>query len=558
MAERTPFERVFNPDYPGSLTGILGGLMGNKTTAERYGELQANALRKFSELNTAGDPQRAFMELLKTPEGMAVFQSGDPNAMKQLGEAIKNMTPPTPTMSLAGPNQTLIGVGPGGKEQYRFTAPSGIQFTTTAPGQTTTAWQNGQQAGSVSVQGTPQSTVAGPGSMIQTTDSKGNIINTTRNPTADTQNFINMAQWANLPAERLAELAEYHLIPDQARQFDMLNKLEKSGVLSPQMAALLTTGMVEVKQLEDHWGKKTNSFALVNKATGQVTLLRGSDPNAPANTPRVPGAEPGAAPTQDNPAGIIDPKKTGMFLGTGVFPSTLHYLNQAVETTFGTETGTTAGQLATERRRMIQDVDAAVTSVPAIAGRSNVVINSMRQLLPKLLNGALDSVNAGIQLHNISQREIEAAERVINDNDPTVSPKLRSEESERLHSFRRVQRALPPLSDMQALKMALLKDGAANMPGMEGGEVTAKTAGKAIMELGGKAVDAAASVFSSAKGSQGVPQVQGKVPMPPRRIGDISKMSFEQLSQLPVDQLTPAQRQQALARIKTLRQGLAQ
>ena len=470
MPERSPFERVFDPDYSGTASGFLGRMFGNPTSQERFGEVQSRAMSEFSNIMKNGNlsPQQGILELLRTPVGQEIFKSGDPNAIKSLSDMVQTVQPPAPTM--VGPGQAAV-------------------------------------------------------------DRSGKVL--ASQPTQEVQNLKGFQEIAKLPQERLQEIAQIHMLPSEDRKIFALKQ-----ILPNDLAVKLGTGVIEVKETKDFFGKPSGQFVVIDKATNSVTPLS-MGPGANSNTPS-------AAPrTEQNPAGIADPNKLNMFLGTGVWPTGLRYLDNVIRSTFSERFGTSQGQTAQQRNRDLKDLEVAIVSFPEVVGRTNKVLDSLKGLLPKTLGPASDSVDAGINIYQMTNREISNIENTLTSNDKFVSSEAKADLSKQRLGYMRILRALPPLEDMLKLKEEIARDG--------GGSFTAQTGAGAFMELGKNVMTGVKETLTGNQPAQGAqpsaarPRVSAG-PTPEQ----VQGMTLRQLHALDPGSLSPQAKQVVVNRVREL------
>ena len=477
MADRNPFEMVFNPDNTGTATGLAGRIFGVPTQAERIGEIQSRAMSEYSRIVQGGNltPQQGVLELMKTPVGQELFRSGT-DAIKSFGELVNTVQPPAPT-------------------------------------------------------------VMSPGS--QAIDRTGKVVASA--PTQEVQNIKGLQQLAQLSPERLKEVAQINMLPAEDRKLFAL----KQGGLDPLLAAKLVSGVIEVKESKDLFGKPSGNFVIIDKSTNSIIPLNVGKTGS-SNTASA------VAPSATNPEGIADPSKLNMFLGTGVWPTGLRYLDNMVRSTFAEKFGTATGQTAQQRHRDLKDLEVAVTSFPEIVGRTNKVLDTIRSLLPKAINPASDSVDAGINIYQIADRELKNIETTLTSNDPYVSDQAKSDMSKQRLGYLRILRSLPPLQDMVKLKEAIIKDG--------GGSFSASSGVQAFKELGGNVLNAAQESYqnlTSGKKPAAPAAPQAAAPAAPAQAQAVTPeqvptMSIQQLSALNPATLSPAVKSAVQNRIRQL------
>jgi hypothetical protein len=413
-----PFEAALSPDRQGTLGGFLGGVMGVPTGEQRSGAATGRALQELSQRAASGmSPQAAVMDYLKTPQGMQEFAS-NPNLLEQIKGWQGSITPSKPEI-----------------------------------------------------------TNASPGSRVYSTDSTGTKL-VGEVPTTGAQEFSRLATIANLPPERLAEIAAIQLMPPEARitaAERAIQRLKNENAVDSATADKLIAGALKVVPLKDKWGQDTGQQVVIDLTNPNNTVVGGTvqpPRGAPAGTPNPSG--PGTDPKQK-----FDwtPKNT-MFLGAGVVPNVASAA-QGVAGQFGGDVK--SGREAAQRQTFLTDVQQSLVTLRDGGAGLNIPKIVIDKALANSPNSGLSqdpatNVQKGIDLWNQANGEVEANEATI--ANPNVAPAERVKASQRAEAWKRVQRSLPSLAEMQQFQNALA-DGTIKPVGVGGVAKDVVGAGKA-------------------------------------------------------------------------------
>lgn len=584
---RNPFERVFNPDG-GGIGGLIGSAFGVQTQQERFGDVQSKAMQELSRLQQEGNltPQQTILKFMGTPQGMELFTSGDPKAMDSLTKWAATVQAPTPQVNSVGPGSQPIITQPGG-----YTALPQNQSTPTIHGGTPgSPTYIARSDGSVQNMGTtpitPQVNSVAPGARAMVTNPDGSVTDRGTTPTTMVQDFMGMVGLSKMSPEKMQELATLWATPNESRSTDKqvaLKALVDSGVLDAGTANKILGGIIQIKPV----------FNSVGENTGDIQIIDMSNPTAPQMNVVRPGAGTGGnvgatAPTKENPKGIKDPEKLTMFLGTGVWPQGLSYLNTIVKSVIDPSLDVTGGEgdKATARNRNLDNLNFALTLFPEGDGKTNLVIKEAQALAAGKFTDNLDAVRQGIRLYDLANRELAADEQITMKNS-SKDQALRAQR--RIEGWRGILRALPERADMEALEDSIRKGTAGAQTLRTGVQALVGAAGKTTAAVS-DAANPPAVAPAPAPGQQPAPQRTQEAPQPgqstvapapapvPARgsngaskavdpneaptaalpadqgVKDIQTMPVGRLLKLAPEKLTPPQRKALLDRIKEIRE----
>lgn len=493
-----PFARVFDPDER-SLFGVIGGLAGVPTTRDVAGQAQSEAMAQLSEIQQrTNDPQRTILEFLKTPQGMNMMSSGDPNSIQVLKQWADTVTPPNPQQ---------IQVSPGGQTILR----------------------------------TPQGQEVGRYSM----------------PTSEFQTFKGMSELAGLNSDQIKTLAMANMLPRGNQGSDSqraIDALVASGVISKETGQLMQSGFLKIMPRKDELGRDTGNYDIVDGANQTTTPLRPKDGSAqPAGQPQPRQF----TPAESNPDGTVNPDKAfpgnklNMFLGGGLAPNIAIGLN-AILSTVNPSLGLESGMKSSDRQGYIQQVENALLTLRDAGSGLNIparVIENALALAPKagLMADPKTSIQDGIRLWDLTQEQIKQADATL--TDPRISPAVKIEADKRRQGWLAVQRSLPERPAMVSLLEAV-KSGTADA-------VTPTT----VIQEGATGISSAAREAGSVV-QQGRQTINGQTPQPapakpaaapeaPSKV-DIMKLSPNDLLTVDARTLNTAQRQQLLDRLRVI------
>lgn len=531
-----PLTNFFDPSNNSSafsnMMGSIGRLMGVPTQQQRQAQADAVVFQKLSAQMEAngGNPQTAIMKFLQTPEGVNLMSQ--PGAADSLERWTKTITPPNPTQ------------------------------LTTAPGQSSTYFQNGKPIGGNSVPptetqnyqaGTPTYVNTPPGS--QTTGmTKNGQSGQVYTPTSQSQTFHDLTK--GLDENTLRILAINTLNPQEVQQRALaIQQLVASGQMDQATGDKFMANMYQVHQGADETGAPNNSFYLIDHSPGGKTrpLMIGGVPVDPSNPQTIiPSSVPNAPghvipPDGYMPDGSIDGNKlTGlkyMFLGAGMANHVISLMGNVVRT-FDPFNPEQASQVAAIRHSQIDSLDTALAQLGAVGdGRTRLLAEEWKERGPGKFTDTVDAYKQAMVLRQrLEQIKVNDMQYLAPGNPFNQKTKLQKEQE--IGAVNNVLSALPSMSDMQQMTKDL-KVGAA--PATTGATVVKSAAGLlggAINDaLGGKKVKT-----QSFTNPQGQP---GETPQPLPSPKDIGGMGFQQIQALPKN-LPQEQKDAVISRLKEL------
>lgn len=395
-----PLASLLDPgqNSPGTIFGMLGRGLGIPNQA---GVARGDATATITQDIRNGKPaQQAVMDFFNSPAGHEAFAS-DPNIMATIKDAVALAMPQAPK-AIGGP------VSPGQSQRYYD----------------------------------PQ---------------KGTYEDVTV-PTADVQTFNAMAKIADLPPDKLAELAK---------------------------GRMLVNNRFEIQPIKDQWGQDTGNFVIADKMTGHTTTTN----TLKSNYTKVPGVTDVPA-NMKKPDGSVDlptllqDSKATMFLGEGAYPALESFINSMVGSYIHPQLGSPQGRMATRRRAHLQQLVNAVTLFPQAAGKTNYVIKELQRLVSYGWGEEpVDSLNVAIDMYDKITNTMAANDAKIASTGTNVSPKLKDDLSKENNAWDRILKAMPSRGEMVALRDGIQHG---QVPGLGAAE-----AYKTIKELGtnvGKAI----------------------------------------------------------------------
>lgn len=465
--DRNPFERLFDPSGGNSpateFLGTIGRAMGVPTQQERFGEAQGGAMQQLSTIQSQGNltPQQTILRYMQTPEGQKLFQSGDPRAMDVLRQWGQMVQQPTPQISSVGPGSTGFATTPGQVQNLGQTpnaptttnVPQGSQLYSNAPGM----GQIGANPAMPQVQG------VGAGSQPYQITPNG-VTPLARNPTENMQNADYWQGLAKVPAAQMQEIAQWQLTPQDQRPDQKeraIADMVKNNQIDPVIGQKLIAGILQVKPVMNAAGENTGFIQIIDLS--QPNPQTGA-PNVSVVKPTVNQGEQGAVtPTPENPKGIKDPNKLSMFLGSGLWPTSLSYLQQGAQNLISPNIDVTEGkgQQAQQRQQQIDDLKFALTLFPEGDGKTNIVIKEAQGLIKTgVMSDPLTATRSGIRLYDMAKRELDVDTK-MNIGNTTKDEVQRA--ARRIQGWSNILRVLPERDDMVALERSIL-DGTSGVP----------------------------------------------------------------------------------------------
>lgn len=518
-AAPSPFERLFDPDNKGTLTGGMGRLFGVPTSVERQSAMEAAVFGKLSGfLETAGTPQKAITSFIQTPEGQSLMSR--PGGVETLEKWTKTITPPDP---------------------------KGIN---TPAGSTSTIFQGGQNIGSVSA--LPDA--------------------------AQTHNAL-IKRLSTLTPEQLDQITVNTLNPHETQQQAIhLANLVRTGKISQEDADAFGAKVYQIVEGQNDLGEKNGLRALIDIARKKsYSINPGSDPNAPPGVV-LPSQLPGA-PAHNIPQSAIQPDgaiNTGslsdrkyMGFGVGVLPAGVALLGNAVRQV-NPGNNEPQSQAFNVRRQQIGQLDAALTALgSAQSGRLKVQTDVLRSNVPSVVSNPLDAYNKLAELHDRMQSlKATEAQTYRNNNLPKKS---RQESFETIQLIDNVLSSMPNRPEIDQMRKDIT---VGTSPAM-----TPAGAGRAVFDLGKDAVRSTGQALDELRRPGGLQQPQpGTQPMPQSQRGTGPRQGMEppqaepmasmstpqQIQTMDVNgikrlgnpaTLSPEIRDAALARLKAIKSG---
>lgn len=463
-----PFNALLNPDKQGTITGFLGGVMGNPTASQAAGGATGDALKELSTLRAQGqNPQQALITFLQSPSGQDYFVNAGPDGLKQLTDGLQATVPPAPVLT---------------------NAPAGSSTYATDP-----------STGKVTLQG--------------------------QQPTTEVQNFSTFSQIAKLPAAKIKELAELHADPTaKNKESDAkvaVDNLIKNYNLDPATGAGILAGTIKVLPIKDQYNADTGRVSVVDITRNTINEISPgksniTPPGAPAATsPEAPaaGAPVGATPASGAATGIIpaaksepgavqgpgtfdpteNPKyfgnKSSMFLGAGIVPNVLGAASKLGEQ-ISPELILPEGAVANDRQTLIAHTRNALLSLSDNGGFgiNKSVINTFKDLLPSdsASSSPHDAIQKGIRLLQGIQSEAAAEDANTTRSDLPQSERVAA--AKRAEGWRRVERTLPTMEEMSKMEQSI-RNGTAGAQNVEQGVRSLIDQGKKVFSSGKKQAD---------------------------------------------------------------------
>lgn len=481
-----PFSALLNPDKQGTITGFLGGVLGYPTASQAGGAATGDALKELTALRSQGQsPQQALINFLQTPKGVEYFTQAGPDGLKSLTDGLAATVPPTPTV---------------------HNVPVGGQLWQTDPNtQKTTMIGNNPKV--------EPNVVMKPGESMFTPG--GAPIEGANVPMQDTEavrTFQTFAAIAKLPQLEIRRLAALNADPtkDPTEKGAALDKLVADYGLDPQTALKLKAGTIQIVPQKDGYGNTTGDVTLIDLSNPQsaqsITIKPGQSINSPApgvkpvdGAPQssvAPAAAPGVTPAQGAGTGVLPPtkidptqnkqyfgSKSDMFLGAGLVPHVVGAASKIGET-ISPELISPEGAKANDRQTQLAHLTNTLLSLGEAGsgfGINKSIIQSFKDLIPdanSLTETPHAAVQKGIRLLQRVQGEIAAEESASSNQALPQSERVAS--AKRAEGWRRVERELPTMQEMDNMEKAI-RNGTAGALNVESGV-------KAVVEQGKKGV----------------------------------------------------------------------
>lgn len=509
------YSAMLDPNKQGTITGFLGGLMGRPTASQAAGDATGRALQSLAQLRQQGaTPQQALLQFLQTDEGKDYFTNAGKDGIKNLTDALTASTPPAPEKVTLAPGTNLYNRDP----------------------------------------------------------TSGALTLMASQPTAEMQNFNNYASLAQLPPQRIRELAELQLdktkAPSEKKQA-IQNLIDNYG-LDPRLGAAMLADQVKLLPVKDQFGQDTGNSTVVDLTNNTSTMLTpgnrvnaGPDSDVVVNRPvvetrngqpvtppsAVPAAKVGTTPETGAKTGIIpaakvepDPTKdskyfgdkASMVLGGGLVPNILGAASKAGEQ-IDSSLILPEGAKANDRDTMLKISKNAILSMADTGfGANKVQVQSYADLVPSggITESPHDNVQKFIRLHQYIDQEIASEEAASVDR--SLPTQERAASAKRANGWKKVLRTIPTMEELDRMNKAII-NGTAGAPNVRTGM---KALGEQVRQVGKSAKDQAAGVQEDLT-----------------QQGNIAAMSLEQLLALNPRELNAQQRQQLARRIQQLKGG---
>lgn len=492
MADYTPFNAMLDPEKSGTLTGFLGGIMGNPTREQAAGGAQGMAVQAITQMIQQGkSPQEATLAFFQTPQGQDFFANAGPDGVTRLASAIQSTQAPPPTMTTLSPGSMAIQTDPrSGKEIGRFSNPQSFAPTIVKPGE-------------------------------QAIDRNGTKIAENTNPdlTNEQKNFNFFVGISRLPPEEIRKLAAAQIDPnaknrDTAKEKAIDDMVERFG-LDPRTAAALKAGTIMLKEITTEFGQGTGSFGIIdltkpNEGFKIIKPLEGSNPPVPGSgLTDVQGTTPGTG----SAAGALPAAKTGgrvdltkgnknfgdkasMFLGAGAVS---HILGAASNVSEQLNTGNIIpeGAQATDRQNLINNLRSSITAMGQMGEGISVnkgTVESYMKLAPTggFTETPYEAVQKGIRLYEKVTQEISAEQESLRNTGAPME--VRKAAAKRIEGWSRVLRDLPTQEQLLAMEKGLREGTAGAMDVASGVKSLTNAGGKFLTEAKRQAGDAAKTI----------------------------------------------------------------
>lgn len=490
-----PFNAFLDPSKQGTISGMIGGLMGNPTQSEAAGGATGQALQQLSALKDQGlNNQQALLKFFQTPQGHDYFTSAGPDGLKQLVDGLQ---------ATSAPSAVMNNIAPGGM----------LTATDPSTGKVINSTSNPQQFPN-QVLGPQDIQVNGQGQKLaENPNQKSGDI------PADVKSFTFFADLAKLPIAERQRLAALKADPTKGGPDSVSgsawDKLGTDFGLDPRTVQAGKAGALKVLPLKDQYGQDTGAVSIVdlsnpsgatvqllnpaNKgASPSITPAAGTNPSTGAATGVLPAAEPvvGTDGTVSAPgpakAGDIAKRnpnyfgtKSSMFLASGPIATGLQGASAASEM-INPKMIIPEGAQAADRQTQIDTLRSDLAAMGQIGGSMGVnkgVLEGYLKLAPSggLTESPHQAIQKAIRLSDHIQQEIEAQSKVL--SDPHVNIEQKKGAQALIQGWQRVQRDLPTVDELSKMEEAI-RNGTAGAPTISGAAKTIVNAGsKALTEV---------------------------------------------------------------------------
>lgn len=466
----SPFERVFNPDNSGTLTGMLGRAFGNSGAGDARGAALQELGQLLSQPGPDGqpmNPQRAVMQFMTTDSGKNFF-ARDPNAASTIGSFIQQMTPPQPQIGTLGPGDMRTTTEPttvnggGGTRTGPFNPQSPIPLQ---QGQTLAQPSSTPGGAATMGVGNPAPpTLVGP---AQGFVPPGATQPSFTQPSERLQTQKGYVEGAGLTQEQSQGAYRDLALTPEGKIGHAIDRLVEQKVMTKEQGEAYKAGALEWKQEHNRFGTPSG-WGLYDKITQKRLAAPVSDiPNA-------------VKPSEHSDADfdLTDPKAS-MHLGSGALTMARDQLGRLNRMAIGNSGIDSRGSVIEgERRNSIAAVRAALDDVEKVGGLREGAAKRLLETAPELgVNvDAETNLRKMRTLHKEVTREIKSAEDTLDLTDPRNSPEVVKQASKTRDALQHVLRLLPTMKQMdQALDLCVKGDcGNFNLAGAA--DVLTKTA----------------------------------------------------------------------------------
>lgn len=514
MADRSPFERIFNVDNPeatpfGAMLGTVGQIAGNKTTGEIAQDAQAKALSQMSsEVSAGATPQQALLNFLKSPQGQEAFSKG---MTVDIANRFMQAVNPTPTVGAVGPGQTPVITRPGqAGVEFGQQTPTTEQATArtiaptlqVGPGNSLAqqpqggyGYQTGPAAPTTeeSTSRTIAPTVGvGPGTTLaqQPKGGYGYTPGFNNKPT-EAQNFDNLKQYAQLPPNVLADIAKVNMLPPDQRDSELKRLTDaavQNGSMAQEVADKLRTGyyggqgVIRMIPKLNRVGEEIGTTILdmgANNGRGASMDVYNQGLNAPGAPPATPGSPAAAVQSTSGPQPRTN--KALMFFGTGLPANVLAPLGQMVRGTLGVDIPLPGSEDATNNIRNLGALQTSLVQMAkegaglSVPGR---VIAAAQSMGPEASTWSdpKTAVAHAIDLHAQLTEQMGIDTQRL--NDIQVSKEEKHAAEKRIVAYQHILSQLPSLPEMTSLQKDMQEGG----PVTRANEVSVGNVGRAAVQ----------------------------------------------------------------------------
>lgn len=489
-----PFNAFLDPSKQGTISGMIGGLMGNPTASEASGGATGQALQQLSALKDQGmSNQQALLKFFQTPQGHDYFTSAGPDGLKQLVDGLQATTAPAPTMNNI--------------------APGGMLTATTPEGGTKTVANNPQQFPNQTL-GPQDIQVNGQGQKLaENTNLRGDT-------PADVKSFTFFSQLAKLPPAEIKRLAALKADPTKGGpnsvMSEAIDKLVSDYGLDAKYGEALKGGQIKVLPLKNEVGQDTGAVSIVDltNPTGPTVQMltpgktpttgvvpsagAGATPSSGAATGVLPAAEPvvgvdgtvsPAGPAKASDIATKNPTyfgtKASMFLASGPIASGLQAAS-GISEMINPKMIIPEGASAADRQTQIDTLRSDLAAMGQIGGSMGVnkgVLEGYLKLAPTggFAESPHQAIQKAIRLSAHIQEEIDAQSKVYENSKIPIEQRKNAQAL--IQGWQRVQRDLPTVDELSKMEEAI-RNGTAGAPTISGAVKTIINAGsKALTEV---------------------------------------------------------------------------